>query len=54
MVGFGGAVAFRDWLRAWTERLERLDAYVRARAAAEQDTTPLGAPGPDDHRHRRK
>ena len=53
MVGFGGAVAFRDWLRSWTERLDRLDAYVRKLVAAEQDTEPSTGTNPDDHRHRR-
>ncbi len=52
MVGFGGAISFREWLRSWTERFDRLDAYVRGRQASEPDTTPPPGPGPDDYRHR--
>ncbi len=53
MVGFGGAFAFRDWLRAWTERFDRLDAYVRKLVAEDPVTPPTGGHDPDDHRHRR-
>lgn len=52
MVGFGGAMAFRDWLRSWTERLDRLDAHVRKLVAEERDSTHPAGQNPDDSRQR--
>jgi hypothetical protein len=53
MVGFGGAISFRDWLRSWTERLDRLDAYLRRQREGEAHSTESAGQDPDDYRHRR-
>lgn len=53
MVGFGGPFAYRDWVRSWSERLNRLDAYLRKQRAEEPDKPPNDGENPDDYRHRR-
>lgn len=52
MTASGGAFALREWLRAWNERLNRLEAYLR-RHAVEPKQTDIEGPRPDDHWHRR-
>lgn len=52
MAGIGGAIAFRDWHRLWTERLNRLDAYLRKQTQPPAQDNDEG-PRPDDHWHRR-
>ncbi|HMO54944.1 MAG TPA: hypothetical protein PJ994_10610 [Tepidiformaceae bacterium] len=53
MVGFGGAITFRDWLRMWTERLDRLEAYLSRQSSQGEPSSPPPGKRPNDYRHRR-